>query len=180
VQGDSRVIIQALNQRTILKNAQLQHSLDKIKLLLGQFHLFNSSTSFVGTILKPMKRPTWGHVWERGVFSSMTLWSAGKSRNLTNRNDSANGHLDKTICRRKDRYASARMHGLHVEGGRHHLVADLQVPTHTQYCNSCGARIQGDHYLSHAEVKGKSSAREVALRKEAKKGKREKRQGDSN
>jgi ribonuclease HI len=38
VLGDSRIIIQALIQRTRVTNAQLQHSLDKIKLLLGQFH----------------------------------------------------------------------------------------------------------------------------------------------
>jgi ribonuclease HI len=37
VLGDSRVIIQALNQSSILENALFQHSLDKIKLLMRQF-----------------------------------------------------------------------------------------------------------------------------------------------
>jgi hypothetical protein len=40
VLGGSRVIIQALNQSSRLENALLQHSLDKIKLLVRQFRTF--------------------------------------------------------------------------------------------------------------------------------------------
>jgi hypothetical protein len=59
------------------------------------------------------------------------------------------------------------------------LVIELQASPIPQYSESRGARILRMHYLSQIVVKGKNRVREAAFRKEAKKGQREKRQGDS-
>jgi ribonuclease HI len=78
--GDSRIIIQALIQCTRVTNAKLQHTLDKIQLLLGQFQTFQLYHVLWGNNAQADEEANTGARLEKGRMLLNGVWPTGKSR----------------------------------------------------------------------------------------------------